>query len=413
MSLKNSTNRHYDEHHDDWKLAKSFYETDGTERFLRQGKYEADGAFQARKRAAHTFPYSRQIIHRISDQLLLRADEVDRELGPIPSSYVDSAGPEEESHQLQMKQLGDFLLLFGEAWLQVRPTGDGAELRVLTPLTVPRWTGEKVLTLGTRSKENDIFEEEETETTYTVHEATGWTMYAFRKQEGRQEKKRVEVDSGTYAPEGTENAFFVDSDGTPTPPLLRIEMPWDTVLGVEIAETHLQMYRLENQIDGRLHTALTSGQLVYNGLDADGEEKVITSHKKGKNLIFLPDEADVAPLEVPTEAIGMGEKRLSNKEETLYETAYNTLKANTRDASATETVVRQQSTAAALSTLAATVESAEESALRLVAQSFNLLDFGGPAPQNPGVSSNWTDVDWVQSSVNLEPGEEQTQPRDN
>jgi len=406
MSLKNATNTHYDAHRDDWKLAKAFYETDGTERFLRQGKYEADGAFQARKRAAHAFPYSRQIIHRISDQLLLRADEVERDLGPIPSSYVDSAGPEEESHQLQMKQLGDFLLLFGEAWLQVRPTGSGAELRVLSPLTVPRWTGEKVLTLGQASKPNTpIEEDEEVDTTFTVHTPRGFTTYMFRENETGDEEK-VQIDSGTYAPEGTEDAFFVDANGNPSPPLLRVQLPWETVLGVEIAETHLQMYRLENQIDGRLHTALTSGQLVYNGLDADGETEVIQSHKKGRNLIFLPEDADVQPLEVPTEAISMGEERLSTKEETLYETAYNTLKANTSSSSATETVVRQQSTAAALATLASTVESAEESALRLVSQAFNLIDFGGPNPQDPGVSSDWTSIDWTQSSVDLTPSSE-------
>lgn len=400
MSLKDAQNEHYRENRDDWALAQAFYSTDDTERYLTQGKYESKGAFRARTRAAHAFPYSRQIIHRISDQLLLRADEVGRELGPIPSSYLESAGPEEESHDLQMKTLGDYLLLFGEAWLQVRPTGAGAELRVLTPLTVPRWQGQKVLTLGTRSKESTIFEKEEKETTYTVHTPTGWTTYALRKKKGTKEKKRVEVESGTYSP-GDEPAFFVGADEERTPPLLRVTMPWDTVLGIEVAKTHLQMYRLENQIDGRLHTALTSGQLVYNGLGEDGEEKVIHSHKKGKNLIFLPDEAEVKPLEVPTEAVGMGEERLATKEKTLYETAYNALQAATADSSATETVVKQQSTAAALATLASTIESAEESVLRLVAQAYNIVDLGGPTPSDPGVSSDWTSVDWSESRVDL------------
>jgi len=400
MSLKDAQNQHYKENKDDWALAQAFYSTDDTERYLTQGKYESDGAYRSRVRAAHAFPYSRQIIHRISDQLLLRADEVERELGPIPSRYVDAAGPDEESHQLQMKTLGDYLLLFGEAWLQVRPTGSGAELRVLTPLTVPRWKGEKVLTLGTRSKESTIFEGEQKETTYTVHTPTGWTTYALRKKEGSKEKKRVEVESGTYSP-GEETAFFVDAGGNRTPPLMRFSMPWDTVLGIEVAKTHLQMFRLENQIDGRLHTALTSGQLVYNGLDEDGEEKVIHSHKKGRNLIFLPEDADVEPLEVPTEAVTMGEERLATKEETLYETAYNALQAATAESSATETVVKQQSTAAALATLASTVESAEESVLRLVAQAYNIVDLGGPNPSDPGVSSDWTSIDWSESRVDL------------
>ncbi|MCS4087295.1 hypothetical protein GGQ10_002121 [Salinibacter ruber] len=406
MSLKEATNQHYDEHADDFRLARDFYSTDDTGRYLTQGKYEADGAYQARRRSAHAFPYSRQIIHRISDQILLRADEVERELGPIRGSYVEAAGPEEESHNLQMKTLSDYLLLFGEAWLQVRPTGSGAELRVLSPLTVPRWKDQQVLTLGQAAKPDvPLSEDEQVDTTYTVHTPRGFTTYMFRKNDSGDEE-RVQIESGTYAPAGTEDAFFVGAGGNPTPPLIRVQMPWETVLGVEIAQTHLQMYRLENQLDGRLHTALTSGQLVYNGLDEDGEQKVIHSHKKGKNLIFLPEDADVAPMEVPTEAVGMAEERLANKEETLYETAYNTLKANTSDSSATETVVKQQSTAAALATLASTVESAEESVLRLVAQAQNIVDFGGPTPQDPGVSNDWTSIDWTQSSVDLTPSTE-------
>jgi hypothetical protein len=174
------------------------------------------------------------------------------------------------------------------------------------------------------------------------------------------------------------------------------------VLGIQLAKTHLQMYRLENQIDGRLHTALTSGQLVYNGLDEDGEDKVIFSHKRGENLIFLPDGADVKPMEVPTSAVTMGEKRLEAKEKMLYETAYNALRNATADSSATETVMRNQSTAAALATLASTIESAETSALRLVAQVYDLTSFGGPLPQDPGVGSDWSSINWAEASVTFE-----------
>jgi hypothetical protein len=61
-----------------------------------------------------------------------------------------------------------------------------------------------------------------------------------------------------------------------------------------------------------------------------------------------------------------------------------------------------------LATLASTIESAEESALRLVSQAFNILDFGGGStpPQDPGVSSDWTSIDWTQSSVDLTPSTE-------
>jgi len=394
MSLKNAQNQHYKKHRSDWTLARDFYEAEDVSRHLVQGKYESEGAFQARRRQADVHPYTRQIIGRLTDQLLLRSDEATRRLGPIPSSYLENAGPDGESHDLQMHTLANYLLLYGEAWLQVRPTGSGAELRVLSPLTVPRWTDQKVLTLGERSRPNvSIEEDEEVETTYTTHSPRGFTSYVFRKKDNGEEE-RVQVESGTYAP-GEEDAFFVDRSGNPTPPLKRITLPWDATLGIQLGKTHLQMFRLESQIDGRLHTALTSGQLVYNGLDEDGEEKVIHSHKKGQNLIFLPDDADVQPMTVPTEAVEMGEERLSNKEDALYETAYETITREEGQMTATEASSRSQATAAAVSTIASTVESAETSVLPLVAQSYNILDLGGPAPSDPGIESDWTSINWL------------------
>jgi len=404
MSLKEAKQQHYRNKEHDWRLAKNFYEAEDVSRHLAQGKYESDGAYKARRRQADVHPYTRQIIGRLTDKLLLRSEEVERDLGPIPSSYLDSAGPSGESHDLQMHTLGNYLLLYGEAWLQIRPTGTGAELRVLNPLVVPRWTGEKVLTIGQRSKPDvPIDEPEETDTSYTIHTPRGWTTYMLRDNNGRKEPERVQIDSGIYAPEGVEDAFFVDSEDRPTPPLIRIQMPWDAVLGITLAKTHLQMYRLESQIDGRLHTALTSGQLVYNGLDEDGEEKVIHSHKKGRNLLFLPEDASVEPMEVPTAAVEMGEKRLSSKEDALYQTAYETLREEEGTMTATEAASRNASEAAAVATLASTIESAETSTLPLVAQSFNLIDFGGPAAQDPGVESDWKSIDWTQSSVDLTP----------
>lgn len=398
MSLKDSQNQHYREHKSDFELARDFYEAEDVSRHLVQGKYESDGAFQARRRQSSVHPFTRQIIGRLTDQLLLSADEVERELGPIPSSYLDSAGPEGEAHNLQMHTLANYLMLFGEAWLQVRPTGSGAELRVLAPLTVPRWKDQRVLTLGVASKPGvPIDEPEEVDTTYTVHSPRGYRTYMYQKNDAGEEE-RVQIDSGDYSPTD-EDAFFVDKEGNPTPPLKRIVMPWDATLGIQLAKTHLQMYRLESQIDGRLHTALTSGQLVYNGLDEDGEEKVIHSHKKGQNLLFLPDEADVSPMKVPTEAVEMGEERLSNKEDALYQTAYETLREEEGTMTATEAASRNASEAAAVATLATTIESAETSVLPLVAQSYNLIDLGGPMPQDPAIESDWTSIDWTQSSA--------------
>ena len=112
MSLKDAQNKHYNSLKSDWKLAAAFYANDAVGKYLTRGKYEQDAAFQARKRQAHLYPYTRQIVHELSDQLLLRANEVDRSLGPVPESYLEAAGPEGESHNLIMKRLGDYLLLY-------------------------------------------------------------------------------------------------------------------------------------------------------------------------------------------------------------------------------------------------------------------------------------------------------------
>jgi len=398
MSLKDAQNQHYKARRSDWRLAKDFYEAEDVTRHLTQGKYESEGAFQARKRQASVHPYTRQILSLLGDQLLLRADEVERDLGPIPSSYPDAAGPEGESHDLQLHTAATYLLLFGECWLQVRPTAGDPELRIRTPLSVPRSKNQAVLTLGEQKKPNvPIDEPEETDTVYTIHKPTGWTSYMLEEKQGQQEPERVQVDSGVY---GEDGEFFVGEQGTPAPPIFRVSMPWDATLGIQLAKTHLQMYRLESQIDGRLHTALTSGQLVYNGLDEDGEQKVIHSHKKGQNLIFLPEDADVKPMAVPTEAVEMGEERLENKEDAMYKTAYETIaSAESGQMSATEASTRNQATAAAVATLASTIESAEQSALRLIAQAVDIMSYGGPQPQAPGVSSDWTSIEWDSVSV--------------
>ena len=262
MSLKDSKQQHYRDHEHDWRLAKDFYEAEDVTHHLVQGKYEADGAFAARKRMARgANPYTRQIIGRLTDQLILRSDDVERSLGPIPSGYLENAGPEQESHALQMHTLANYLLLYGEAWLQVVP-GDGATLRVLSPLSVPRWKDNRVLTLGEAARPDvPLSESEERDTTFTVNTPRGFTTFMFQKNDAGKEE-RVQIDSGTFSPDDTDR-FFVDRSGNPTPPLKRITLPWDSTLGIQLAKTHLQMFRLESQVDGRLHTPIDLKSMLY------------------------------------------------------------------------------------------------------------------------------------------------------
>lgn len=395
-SLSDAQNIHYRTRAADWTLAEEFYKGEPRGR-LQRGHFESKASYQKRLRRAHIFPYTRQIISRLSDQILLRADEVDRELGPVPQSFLTAAGTGGESHDLVLKRLADYLLLYGEAWLQVLP--QGPQLRVLSPLSVPRWTSQEVMVKGQRRTADSIFDKEESQTTYTVHTAQEWTTYVEDKESPTDRKI---IDQGVYSADGTDT-YFVTESGEPAPPFVRVQMPWDAVLGVEIAKTHLEMYRLESELDSRLQTALTSTQRVTKGLDSDSQTAFDDAQKKGASGIHLSDkDSSVEPVEVPTNAVEMAEKRLASKETTLYETAYQTLQQEA-SSSATEAVVRDKAAAAATATLASTIQSAETSALRLIAQAGDMIQYAGPRAADPGIGyrTSWTDIDWEGARVDL------------
>lgn len=407
MSLKNATQQRYKDKEDDWQLARDFFELSNLGRYLKQGKYEADGPYQSRVSRRFAHDHTSTLVGRLSDPLLLRADEVERDLGPIPDSYLDSAGPDEQSHNLQVHQIAEYLLTYGEAWVEVRPTGGGAELRVRTPLSVPRWKDQRVLTLGEAAKPGvPIDEPEEVDTTYTVHRPDGFRTFMFQKNDAGQEE-RVEIDSGDYSP-GEEEAFFVDADGNPTPPLLRVEMPWDSVFGVAVARVHRSIYRMRNELHGKFGSILTNSRYYTQGLDDDGEQKLVHALKRGHNLLHLDEDSDISTLGVPTGGIEETQEELERLKDDLYDAANQALGGATSNASATEVVVKNQDRSASLATLASTIESVEESVLRLVAQSQNIIDYGGGAtpPQDPQISSDWTSIEWSESRVDLTPDEE-------
>jgi hypothetical protein len=404
MSLSDVTNQHYRAHVDDWKLARDFYSLSHLESYLRQGKYEPEGPYAVRVRRRFAHDHTSNLVSQISDPLLLRVDEVERQLGPVPRSYMDAAGPEGESHNLLMKRLGDYLLLYGEAWLQVVPGGGTAVLRVLSPITVPRWNLQaeepKVLTLGQRPQSDDGFlSEEKTQKTYTLHEPRGWTTYAEDKETG----DPVQIDAGVYSPTDYE-AFFVDQSGAPTPPLVRVQMPWDAIFGVAVARVHRAIFQTRNELHGRFSQINTNGRVVTKGLGTDDEVELEHSLKRGKNLLHLHESADVEEFPVPVEGIKETQQELKDLKDDLYETAYQTLDGATSNASATEAVVKNESKAAAVATLASTIQSAEAAALNLVAQSVDIVSYGGPNPQDAGITSDWTSIEWEDASVTLQAG---------
>jgi hypothetical protein len=402
MSLKSATQNHYVENKEDWILARDFFALSNLESYLKQGKYEADGPFLSRVSRSFAQNHTSDLVGRLTDPLLIRSNEVERDLGPISDSYFENAGPNDETHDIQMHGLSEYLMLYGEAWVEVRPSQDVANLRIRSPLSVPRWKDQKVLTLGEAEKPNvPINQKQEVDTTYTVHTPTGYATYMFEEKENG-EDERIEIDSGTYAPTEDE-AFFVDTEGEPTPPLFRIEMPWDSVFGISVARVHRAIYRMRNELHGKFGSILTNSRYYTKGLDSDGERKVIHALKQGHNLLHLDEDSEIKALEVPTDGIEETQEELGRLKEDLYDAARQSINGASSNASATEMAVRNQDRTAAVSTLAATVESAEESILRLVSQAQNIVDFGGPNPQDPQVSSDWTSIDWSESGVSLRP----------
>jgi hypothetical protein len=127
--------------------------------------------------------------------------------------------------------------------------------------------------------------------------------------------------------------------------------------------------------------------------------------KRGKNLLHLHEDAAVDEFPVPVDGIEETQQELKDLKEELYETASQTLDGATSNASATEAVVKNESKAAAVATLASTIQSAETAALNLVAQCVDLVSYGGPQPQDPGISSDWTSIEWEGASVSLSSGE--------
>jgi len=388
-------NEHFKRNAAAWSTAERFFRLQNLQSTLRKGHYEQEAPYKARKSRATAYPLTRHVIQHFTGQLLLRQDEVEREANVIPDSYFAAAGPEGESHALQMKTLADHLLLYGDAWVQVTPTNGRAVTKVLSPLAVPRWTQSRVLTTGMRTG-GGIFEDEQSVQTLTEHTPGGFTTYAEDEDEGGE---LIPIDVGRYA---RDTEGFFQLSGSPTPPVLRCRfMP---PIGTEVAEIHKSIYQLESEIDGRLRTALTAGQLIYNGLDADGEEAVVYAHKEGANLIFLPEDADQKPVEIPTEAVEMAEERIATKIDELYRTVHLKAQEASANASATETVVQNQGSAALTASLAATIESAEESILQLVAQVYDFETFAGPNATPVPINVDYASIDWETGRVDLTQG---------
>ncbi len=386
MSLKDAKNTWYREMASSWKTARRMHTGDfSPKQLLPRGPFESELHYEARLRIADFHRHTAILIGRISGSLMQREGDVERSVGQLTPQLLASIGPDGESYRQQLSVLIDSLLLYNECWIWVNPTAGGAELHVVSPLQVPRWKDDSVLMLGTAAKPNvPIDQPEETDTTYTIHRPDGYSTYMIETNDAGKEE-RVQIDSGSYG----DDAFFVDENGEPAPPIFRIQMPWASPFGLSVAESHQQLYKMRNELDMGSTSGLNSSIATVTGVSGDEQEqKVVKAMKNGDQLVFLPDEAEMEPFELATGNIEAAEARLQAKRKDMYRTAYANLEESAQSATQAS-VNRGESVGAALSQLAGTVESAEETMLRFLEQATNIVDFGGPQPQESDVVIEW------------------------
>jgi len=388
MSLSEITNKHYRDKKAQWTTAEQMYTGEfEPSQLLPRGPYEAERVYKKRVQIADHHRHTATLIGRLSGSLMQRGEDVERETGEVPADLLSSIGPDGESYRQQLSKLADYLLLFDECWIWVRPSGGEAEMHVVNPLRVPRWGDGRALMLGQRETSSSLMERQETETTYTLHKAGSYETYVEAEDDPNRDRKLVEELSGVYGAEG--EAYFVNEDGRPHAPLIRLQMPWESPFGLAIAESHQQLFKMRNELDMGSTAGLNSSIATITGVtDEDREKKIVTALKDGDQLVFMPEEASMDAFELGTGNIEAAEARVEAKRKDMYRTAYQTLEEASR--SATESAIEHsQGPAAALATLAGTMESAEETILRFVEQSLNLADYGGPNPQKSSITITW------------------------
>lgn len=406
--ISESTNQHYNAMKDSWRLARDFHAGD-VKRYLRPGIFEPQKAYELRKKSAETPPHTRRLLGRLSNEVINRQGEAVRDLGPIRGDYMTNATTDGHSHATVVKKMATWLLLYGEMWLEVVPrvvNGDTrAFTRAIEPLHVPRWTDDAVIVTGERTLTTGVLSPERTQNTWTVYTPYGYDTYIV--DEEKEKHTKIESASGTWGPDG-EDRHFVGPDRAPTPPIFRVTLPLDTVLGVEVAQVHNAIFNLESSLDSRTIDGLTSGQMAFFGLDEEDEERTVYGFQNEENMYFFPEDARQEPIEVPQDANAAAETRIENKLKRLRETMH----ANIDDqvaTSATEALRKASATASMSAVLAETIASAEETLFRMLAQAESLDRFGGPGPQTLEVSSDWSGIDFLNRPTDSQPDAEGTE----
>jgi hypothetical protein len=391
MPIHKATHPHFDDHERDWRTVKRMMTGEGAAAELVQRYFEHEDHFAQRQEDADFTPRTRFLLGRLAGMLFERGDDVQRDAGPLSDVDFDEAGPKGEDYQVLLLELAETLLGYTEAVVVLNPlTG----LHIQSPLTMPHWTAQEAVIKGSRISAGSVMEDGTRETTWTRYMPQGYEVY---RQDPDDKDEAELIASGTWASEeavGEDEAppFFVDANGMPTAPILRIQMPWEAQVGLQIARKHRSIYRMTSRRDFALSAAMNG--LIQLGVGDNDDLAGEIEHRLRSGIKVIPYDGDYGPhqgLEMPTAGVEVGNSVLNDKEKELGRIAYNEMEEGARTSgSATEAQIKHQGgAAAALSVIAETMADAEQRILRLMAQAKDFRQYAGPNPSPPEVGAEW------------------------
>jgi len=391
MSIHTATHPDYDRHQSDWQIVRKMLTGDGAASELIKRFFEHEDHHDQRRKDADFTPRTRFLLSRLAGMLHQRYEDVQRDVGSATAveERLPSAGPAGEDYAVLMLQLTTTLLAYNTAVVVLHPSRG---LYIRPPLAMPHWTGREAVIKSTRTQAESVMEDGTEQETWVRYKPEGYEVYVEPDDDSGSEEA-VLVDQGAWVSDAGEEApFFVDDEGRPTAPVLRVEMPWEARVGLLVAKKHRAIFRMGSRRDMAASAAMNTIIQLGVGDSQDLSDQITQQLRKGFKTV--PYDSDYGPhkgLEMPTAGVKVGASVLEEKTKDLNRVAYNELERGARTSgSATEAQIRHQGgAAAALSVVAQTMSDAEARILRLMAQAADFPRYAGPRPQDPGVSVQW------------------------
>jgi hypothetical protein len=350
-----------------WMLSKAMYTGEGAHRHLQKRFFEHDKHHQQRQKDADFTPMVRMLLGRLTGFLFQRSEEIERSLGVLDEEDLESAGPEGEDYKTLLMSLTETLLLYNRAYVVLNPSQG---IRVVDPLQVPNWTTNEYVVKGSMTLGNSVFEDVQSVDTWTRYMPSGYETYTqVEKKNGEVEEELQDAGLWIEDEEAEDVVQFVDSNGMTHAPVIKMEMPWNTNLGLQLANKYRNIFDLESRRDFALSTAMNG--IIQVGV-GDSEEMMEMIEKQARRGSYIwPYDKSLGEhkgLQIPTDGIDMGTDILEEKKNELHEVAYKELKKAGQQ-TATEAELRHSGGAgAALTVIAQTIEDADRQILHMMNQ---------------------------------------------